>query len=530
VFSPDGTYIVLAVREAGTPQLYRRDLSSFEMTPIDGTEDGTAPFFSPDGRWIGFVTPSAVKKVPAGGGVAQLIAAEPEVNSCDWGEDGLIYFTPHRGGRDGLTMLARLSETGGKAEVVAALDTTAGEFEAWLPEILGDGKTVLVTLSGGAVGWQIVAVRPDGSRQPVVENALLARYVRSGHLIYLDLESEAVLAAPFDPAGPRITGPALPLTEEVDFGFCFDVRDDGKLLYVPQPGAGGGEQIVWLDRGGAATPALDMRAAWAQPRVSPDGRRIVLRKVATDCELWIVDLERGSLARVAPGNDNHDPVWSPDGRRVVVRRQNPPVEMIAFTVEGAREVTTLAHGAGTGWPSSWSAGGDLLVYTTAGRTTQSDIWVRAMGESSPPAAFLATKANETQPAISPDGKWIAYVTNETGTPEVFVRPYPDTGVAWQVSTGGGSGPLWSRSGRELYFASGTKMMAAPIATQPVFRIGNPVELFDGGFAAGSRRDYDIAPDGRFIAVGRTGDEGGQQELRMLLNWPEAMRRVGEALR
>jgi serine/threonine-protein kinase len=265
-----------------------------------------------------------------------------------------------------------------------------------------------------------------------------------------------------------------------------------------------------------------------QPRISPDGKRILLRKVGTNCELWMYDIPRGSLARIVQGNDNHDPIWSPDGRQIAFLRANPPTEMVTLTVAGAREKTTLAQGANPGSPESWSAGGNLLAYTVNGRGTRSDVWVRAMGGASPPAAFLATEFNESDPAISPDGRWIAYVSNETGTVEVFVRPYPDTGTAWQISTGGGGSPLWSRDGRELFFVAGTRMMAVPIETRPTFRAGTPVALFDGGFSIRTSRTFDVAPDGRFVAV-RTASGGiAGQELRVLLGWESEMKRVGVA--
>jgi Tol biopolymer transport system component len=525
VVSPDGRIVVFSVRSAATRQLYRRQLDSFVMTPVPGTEDGIAPFFSPDGAWIGFMTASAIRKIPTDGGAAQTILSEPRVDGADWGADGFIYFSPRAGGADARTALARVPATGGKPEVVAVLDSAKGESEAWLPELLPDGKTVLVTISGGsASGWQVVAFRPGGSRHLVVENALLGRYMRSGHLFYYDFDSQVVLAAPFDPARAIITGPAIPMTEPVDNNHCFDVTDDGKLVYVPTPGAGDGDEVVWLDRKGAATPAMETKGPWVQPRVSPDGRKVLLRKASSSCELWLLDVERRTLSRAAQGNDHHDAVWGPDGRRIAYQQLNSRGEMYTITVEGAREITKISQGAIPEAPGSWSAGGNLLAYTVTGRGTRSDIWIRAMSGSSPPTPFLATEFNEGEPAISPDGRWIAYTSNETGSPEVYIRPYPDTGTTWQVSRGGGAGPIWSRDGRELYFTVGSTMMVVAIDAQPTLRIGSPTLLFEGGFNVTRGRDYDVAPGGRFVAVRRIGG-GSRLELRMLLNWQEELRRT-----
>ncbi len=523
VISPDGSYVVYSVQEADRRSLYRRDLASLEAVPIAGTEEGFGPFFSPDGAWIGFCTGKSLKKVPAAGGVAQIITPG-DMNAADWGEDGMIYYCPSEGG-EGTTALARVPATGGRVEIIATLDTTIAESDAWLPEILPDGRSVLITISGGSSSWHIVGVKPDGSRVELIENAILARYSRAGALVYVDLTSQAVLAVPFDAAKLAITGTAVPLTEPVDANFCFDIGGDGMLVYVPVAGAGAGAEVVWIERDGSATPVMDTRSTWTQPRVSPDGNRILLRKTATNCELWMYDIERASLARIVQGADNHDPIWSPDGRRIAYEEASAGGRMVALTVEGARTVTVIASGAGRGQPQSWSAGGNRLVYTVSGRGTGDDIWTCSMDGAGDPEPFLDSRFDEQVPAISPDGRWIAYATNESSTREVFVRPYPPTGDAWQISVGGGGSPLWSRDGRELYFTSGTTMYAVPIETRPGFSPGKPVVLFEGGFNTSRARDFDVAPDGRFVAVRVPGGQAGQREIRVLLNWPAEMQRV-----
>jgi Tol biopolymer transport system component len=232
------------------------------------------------------------------------------------------------------------------------------------------------------------------------------------------------------------------------------------------------------------------------------------------------DVERGTLTRIVHGGDNHSPVWSPDSRRIVYERRTPPHAMVSLTIEGAREVQSLPLGS----PKSWSGGGNLLAYTVDTRSTRTDIWVRAMDGSSPPIPFLATEYNEDNPSISPDGKWIAYTSDETGTPEVFIRPYPVSGVAWQVSAGGGGNPLWSRDGRELLFTSGTKLISVPITTRPALQVGAPVEISDGGISTFRSRDFDVAPDGRFVTV-RHASGAGQNEMRVLLNWDKELERT-----
>jgi Tol biopolymer transport system component len=238
----------------------------------------------------------------------------------------------------------------------------------------------------------------------------------------------------------------------------------------------------------------------------------------------MLDIGGGALARVVQGNDNHDPVWAPDGGRIAFRRANAPISMVTLTIGGARSLTTLAEGSEPGTPHSWSRGGNLLVYTVTGRTTRADIWVRPMDGGAPGAPFLATAQDESEPSISADGRWIAYTSSETGTPEVYVRQYPDHGAEWQISSGGGSSPLWSRDGRELYFVAGTRMMAVAIETRPSFRTGTPRTLFDGGFSNTRAHDFDVGPDGRFVCIRRGGGRAGQ-ELRILLGWDRGSTRT-----
>jgi len=519
--SPDGSFVVFSAGEATTRRLFRRNLSSFEMTPIQGTEEGVAPFFSPDGAWLGFCTPTAIKRVAVNGGVAQVVVTEPRVDSGDWSNDGMIYYCPRDGGA-GNVAVARVPAMGGRPEVVARLDSTTAENEAWLPEILPNG-TVLASISGGITAWRVVAFKPDGTRHDVVQNGLLARFVDSGHLLYADNNSQAVLCVPFDADVAQVTGPAVPLTEPIAMNNCHDVSRDGTLVYVTTPQNGSGNELVWIDRKGGATLAMETRASWADPRISPDGRKVLVRKSMTSCELWIYDIERTSLARVSQGGDNHDAIWSPDGRQIAFERISDGGKLMVQRVDG-----TDTKGSERGRPQSWVAAGNLMAYTVSGRGTSTDIWVRSMDAGGVAQPFVTTTFDETTPAISPDGKWIAYTSNQSGTPEVFVRRYPDTGSVWQVSVNGGQSPMWSRDGRELFLRSGAKMMSARVVTTPEFRADSPQVLFEGGFNTNRARDVDVAPDGRFLAVRVPGGQAGHVELRVLLNWPEEMRRVSSA--
>jgi dipeptidyl aminopeptidase/acylaminoacyl peptidase len=202
--------------------------------------------------------------------------------------------------------------------------------------------------------------------------------------------------------------------------------------------------------------------------------------------------------------------------------------MVTLTVSGARDIVPIATDNRAARPQSWSGGGNLFAYTATGAGTRTDIWILPIGGAAEPTPFLATEFNETLPAISPDGRWIAYVSDETGDREVFIRSYPDDGTAMQVSVGGGTSPVWSRDGRELYYIQKTAMMAVPFATEPRVGLGTTVTLFDGGFDTERARDFDVGPDGRFIATRRIGGGSGLQEVRLLINWQQEVARMGGA--
>ncbi len=494
------------------------------MTPITGTEGGQGPFFSPDGAWIGFVTGDALKKVPAAGGAAQIVVSQGQLDAADWGRNGMIYFTPRAGGTDGVTALARVPETGGNAEVVAQLDTTAGEYGAWLPEILPDARTVLITIASRQ-GFSIVAVRPDGTRHSVVRNALLARYVPSGYLLYFDFDPSATLAAPFDPVAAKITGPAVPITESVDVNYAFDVGADGTLVYVPTSAEGQGLEVAWIGSDGRSTPVMNTRGRWTQPRIAPDGHRILMRKVGNACELWMYDLDRAVLTRVAASGDLHSPVWSPDGSRIAFRREDGEGSLHVMRLGGARQDRTVLDGRASGEPWSWSAGGNLLAFTKGGRGTARDIYVLPMDRGASPIPFLVTPNSEKHPSIHPSGHWIAYDSNETGMSEVFIRRYPDTGDVWQVSTGGGAAPLWSRDGRSLYFQRGRDLLRVETRTAPSLTIGEPQRVAKGISAGVIGRAYDVGADGRVVSVRAPGDVARLPAIRVLLHWEQELARL-----
>jgi serine/threonine-protein kinase len=340
-------------------------------------------------------------------------------------------------------------------------------------------------------------------------------------------DAEAVFASPFDPATLKFTGPSVPITGPTSLNHGFDIAADGLLAYVPSISEQQGRVIVWVRRDGSSAQIMDTRAAWIQPRVSPDGRRIVMRKVGNECELWVYDLERESLARITGTGDNHFPVWSPDGRRIAYRRSDGVAGIYVVRVDGVREDIARITGAAAGDPASWTAAGDLLLFDRLGRGTARDIYVLPMGTNAEPIPYLATPSNEESPTMHPSGRWVAYSSNETGAEEILVRRYPDTGEVWLITNGGGSAPLWSSDGRALYYVAERALLQIGVETTPSFRAGKPAQVADG-VQGGTGRPYDVTADGRIVTARVPGGTVDLPEIRVLLNWESEMARVSTA--
>jgi len=401
------------------------------------------------------------------------------------------------------------------------------ESDVWLPEVMPGSEVVLVSIFG-AGGSRVIAFSQDGSRETLLRDAFMSVYTRQGQLFYRDDGTGAVMAVPFDPETVAVTGGPIAMTGGTDLNHCFGVSDTGSLVYVPDLTEQGSGRLSWAFRDGRTETISEVEGDWVQPRISPDGRRIIVRKVGGKCELWMMDLERGSFSRVVQGDDAHDPLWSPDGSRILFDRAGGG-ELVTMGVIGPRTIEVVATGNTRGTPGWWSGGGNLLAYTVSGEGGLEDIWVRKMDGTSEPEPFLVTPQAESRPVVSPDGKLIAYTSDETGVSEIYVRSYPSDGAAWQVSSGGGNNALWSRDRSELYFlriTDGT-LMSVSVDDSGELEFGVPEVLLEGKVNVARSRNYDVAPDGKFVTVD-SGDAREGSRLHVLMNWPALVRERGGA--
>ena len=539
--SPDGR-VVAYVLESGSSgaeggKLYVRALDQFTGTALRDTQGAANPFFSPDGSWIGYSSPQGLMKIPTGGGTPQFICAAASGAEAAWGPGNSIVFWGAENNGNLWPGLMRVSALGGTAEVLTSVDTSQGEFRDGWPTILPDGDTVLFT-ANTKVGTRIDAVSlRTRQRRTVRAGGAFARYDPSGYLLFWSPPSINLLAAPFDAKRLEFTGAPVSVVENLHVtatrSMAFALAADGTLIYTPEYEGSFKSKVVWVDRKGQITPVMDIVAAWLQPRLSPDGERLLLRKLEINCELWIYDLQRRVLTRLAFENDSHDPLWTPDGKRVVFDVPNGSVRGLVWqAADGSGMLQPIIHGLQDFVPSSWSGDGRRLALTLFDKSV-SQIWVLAPDEAAEPRPFHQNGFNERWASFSPDGRYLAYSSDQSGRFEIYISAYPGPGAVTQVSAEGGTNPLWSRDGRELFYQNEKKMMGVKVSTQPSVSVGVAQELFREDFSSPDRRsfgrEYDVTPDGkRFVMLAPAGQTVSPPQIHVIVHFPEELRRLVSA--
>jgi serine/threonine-protein kinase len=520
--SPDGRRLVYAGLSNEVGGLYMRALDEFESRPIAGASPGTMPFFSPDGQWIGFRAPDGLKKIPVSGGAPTRLCEASQWGAV-WLEDDSIILS------EGLNKpLSRVPASGGQPQPFTRLED--GEaMHAW-PALIPEGRAILFAASsGGPWNEARIVVQPlDGRpRQTVVHGGTMPRYVEGGHIVFA--RDGSLFALPFDPVTLSATGPARPMVNgvlgaNVDGRSQFAVSRTGSLVYASGTGAGAKRGLVWVTRSGVAQPIDLPLQSYEHPRISPDGRHVALALRDDDADVWVLELARRMLTRLTfERGEDESPIWTPDGKRIAfsASRIGKPRQAIAraFDGSGAEEIlfTTPEHQH----LGSWSPDGQLV---TDEGGANFGIFAGPPQEKQR-RVFLNERFSEQGSRLSPDGRWLAYSSNESSRTEVYVQAFPSPGGKWQISTEGGNEPQWSRDGRELFYRAADKMMAVTIETQPTFRASAPKVLFEGRYAriGWPQANYDVAADGRFLMI-RGEEQALPTTLRAVLNWSEELRR------
>ncbi len=526
--SPDGRRLTYVVREGSDRRLYVRELSEFEAQLLPGTEGASSPFFSPDGQWIGFFANESLKKVSITGGAADTICETPAFirpafdPGALWCPDNRILFSGWIYG------LLRVSADGGVPETVVAPGTN--EFFQWPDRLPGGKKLLLTRWKRGRSQLAVISLETKEVEYPMrdIGGAGQVKFLPSGHLLFA--ESGSLRGVHFDPAKVVVLGEPFPIKDGLFVTqlaanqpvHYYSVSETGTLAFA----AGSSPvdyDLVWVDRQGRVS-FIAKETAFDYPRISPDGTRVAANfATAEGTDIWIYDLARETRTRLTFGPYFGEAVWSPDGKEIVFSDgsnlyrspadgSNPPKRLA--TIEGGLQLA-----------SSISAD-DILAFYRVPRDAPRDIWAMNLKEDGSESPLIATEFDEHSPIFSPDGRWIAYVSDESGQEEVYVRPYPGLGSKHSISVRGGREPQWSGDGRELFYRNGDSMMSVRIETEPEFKAGNPQVLFEGPFhsSAGAGNSYDVSSDGqRFVMIRK--NEIMPTEIHIVLNWFEDLERL-----
>jgi serine/threonine-protein kinase len=525
--APNGGAVVYAGNLDGESQIYRRALNSFEATPIAGTAGGENPFFSPDGSWVGFFSDGLqLVRVPVAGGVAVVIC---DVRVGNWGatwlpDDTIVYGTYSTG-----LGLMRVATTGGEPVEITTLDIDGGETNHGWPHPLPGGTSLLFTVST-TVGTSIAVLDlQTGARHVVVENASDARYIEPGYLTFA--QQGTLFAVPFDLNTRQAVGTPQPViddmfTHNTANRVSYAVAPNGTLVYASGDTGARRDHFVWVDRQGNVEPVGIEEGNYGHPRLSPSGDRLAYDSFRDGrADIWVWDLTRQTPTRLSDEGENVMPVWSPDGSKVLFASSgHGAAGLFWHRADGAGEAHPTLVSEHSLWPLSWN--NRAIAYYELNPETGRDIWVLGAGEGAQPTPFQRSRFNERSPVFSPDGRWIAYVSNASGRDEVYVKQFGESGSQHTISSGGGSEPVWSPDGRELFYRSGEWLIAVPIevpdAGSDVFNAGTQQALFAGTFKSeyvAGNQYYDVAPDGqRFIMLVEDEALRGPDRLHMVMDF------------
>jgi serine/threonine protein kinase/Tol biopolymer transport system component len=547
--SPDGsTAAFIAAEGANATHIFLRRLDQLQATMLSGTDGATFPFFSPDGQWVGFFSAGKLKKVAVSGGAAVTLCDATSGRGGWWADDGSILFQPES--TPGTAMM-RVPAAGGAPTPLLKLADGEG-MQRW-PQMLPGSRAVLYTSLGTGTtvfdSGQIVVQRlPDGPRTVLVKSAYFGRVVKSGHLLYM--QQGTLFAAPFDPNRLELTGGGVPVVEAVlssnaNGSAQYAISDSGRLVHVSGATASSAAPIFWLDASGKTTSLRQTPADWSSPAFSPDGTRLAMDiSDGTQTDIWVYDWARDTLSRLTFDKaDDLRPTWSPDGRRIVFaskRGDKGEQNLYWQRADGTGEVQQLTEGSNVKYGGSFDPSGKHLAYTEIRPGTSSDVMIlplegdEATGwKPGKATAFLSAPYVEGSPQFSPDGRWIAYLSNESGRNELYVRPFPGPGGKWQISNGDADDPSWSRTKREIFFlAAGTLHLMRSVYTVEgdSFRAEKPTQWSDtvvGGRPRPPSRDLDLHPDGqRFaIAAGAQGGNANLDKVVLTLNFFDELKRL-----
>ncbi len=531
--SPDGHRLAFVASSEGQNLLWVRSLDSLSAQALPGTEGASSastPFWSPDSRFIGFFAGGKLKKVEVSGGPPQTLCDVGPGRGGTWNRDGVIVFAT-----GAANPLYRVPAGGGEPTPVTTLDQSRFETSHRWPFFLPDGRHFLYFVRSNQTesGGIYVGSLDTKETRRLLPNTLDAAYAPPGFLLFL--RNETLMAQPFDADELQLTGEPFPVAEHLAYNLglgrgAFSVSQSGVLAY--RSGSGALNQPLWFDRAGKQIGSLGTNGLYFTVELSPDQKRAAVNRVDTQTgtnDIWLFDLLRGIPTRFTtdPAGDSN-PLWSPDGSRIVFTSgRDGNSNLYQKTASGGGDEEVLLKSSEEKWPDDWSADGQFILYQTFKPKTKWDLWLLPMSGDRQPTPLLQTEFNEHQAQFSPDGKWIAYTSDESGEPEVYVQTLPASGGRWRVSTGGGAQPKWRRDSRELFYvAADRKLMAVDIKLGDTFEAGVPKVLFGTRTFTliEFRNHYAVTADGQRFLINSTTEEIDATPISVVVNWTAGLKR------
>ncbi len=516
--SPDGRILAFDATDAsGKHRIWIRPLNALQAHALAGTEGTRRPFWSPDSKYLAFIADGKLMKVDVAGGPPQKICDAPTGADGTWAPDGVILFDG-----TGPDPIQRVPASGGVPTVMVKPEASRKEVQIGWPEVLPDGRHFLYMAMGQKATESLYRIASlDGKEnRPFAPAQSMVTYVEPGYLLFL--RDRTLVAQPFDAKALKTKGEPIPLAEKVgtdNVGLGrFSVSREGTLAYRTGEIT---DRLVWVDRSGKEIETAGDPAQYFNPDLSPDGRRlafdIVDARTARD-DIWVRDLVRGVSSRLSFSKaDAFGPKWSPDGQRIVYTVGNDLVER---TADGQGAETPLVASDELKFASDWSADGRYIAFASRSKETTWDIWILPTFGDKKPFVFLKTPFAELDAAFSPDGRYLAYQSNESGRMEIYVQSFPGPGGKWQVSSQGGTQPHWRADGKELYFRSADqKLMAVDVAAGATFEAGVPKALFPLRLDSGLGRNHFLPTrDGQRFLLVATPSRDTMTPTTVVLNW------------
>jgi eukaryotic-like serine/threonine-protein kinase len=520
--SPDGKQLAYIATHSGQRQIFLRAIDSLDAKPILGTEGAVCPFFSPDGQWLGFFAGASLRKTSVTGGVPLNLTLANAANSfgASWSNHGIIAFAPNIGA------LRQVPDSGGTAQPLTRLAIERGQtMQSW-PDFIPGGDALVFTTGPAEPHIAVKSLR-SGEQRDLGLDGTSPRYAPSGHLLFA--QGGNLMAVRFDPARLQITGQVTPVVQgvlQVASGAAqYSVSRTGSLVYVPGTAQGAARRLVWISRDGTRQVLPAPARGYVYPRLSPDGRRLAVAIRENLNQTFLYDFGRDTLTKLT---DGENAVWTPDGKRIAFTgTRDAQTNMFWLAADGSGGLERLSTSADAQVPNSISRDGKLLAFVDINPATGYDVWIMRLGDGHA-EPFLRTPSYESAPSFSPDGRWLVYVSDESGRFEVYVQPYPGPGGVYQISTDGGTEPLWNPRGKELFYRSGYKMMSVDVSTEPAFSAGKPKVLFEGSYLStlGTLPFYDVSPDGqRFLMLEPMEQTAALTQIVVVQNWFEELKRL-----